>query len=167
MIHLNENSLRIDAIKKYIDIYEKYQDTHDINLKNEISRRSPSISSYVRDANIATVVNDPTVGLYDIFENITESHLARPHKIISRLYSALGAYEHRQVILKRKLINPLYWIGEFIRIPFHIMHHAGFDTSKIEFSWVGKIYKIVAAFILFIAAILQILDLIGINTAIF
>jgi len=166
MIYINENRLRIDAIKKFIDTYERYQSSHDDDLRNEISQKTPAISSYVREVGVATIVNDPTVGQYDLFENISESHLARPHKIISRLYSTLGAYEHRQSTLKRKLINPLYWIGEFIRIPFHILRHAGFDTSKIEFSFFGKTYKIISAFVLFVVAILQILSLLGIDTAI-
>jgi len=168
MIYINKNNLRINAIKEFIDTYDKYQSSNDDqNLRNVISRRTPEIASYVRDIGVGTVVNDLQVGRYDLFENISQSHLSSPDKITDRLYSALGAYEYRQKTFKRKLINPLYWVGEFIRLPFHILRYAGFNASKIELSWFGRIYKLIATFVIFLAAVLQILNMLGINTTFF
>ena len=76
---------------------------------------------------------------------------------IDYLEQVIAHYQHHQNEFKRKRLNPIYWIGEFIRIPFHIISLAGFDINKIEFSMFGKVWKLIIYSIFFLAALATIL----------
>jgi len=58
----------------------------------------------------------------------------------------IGECEARLSVEKRHLINPLYWIKELvvtmIRIPFMLIEASGFDVSKVEDHFLGRIFKL-------------------------
>jgi len=60
---------------------------------------------------------------------------------------AIGAYERECRRLFRKSFNPLYWLGIFIvwvlRLPFKLLGAAGFDATKVEESFFGKLLKLI------------------------
>ncbi len=163
-MHLTEYHLRISELKAFSKLYNEYESTNNAELRNSVSSMSRKISAYIEDAGVGTYLNDANNGSYHIFENIVNGNLASKELVDDRVYSAVGVYEYRYAQLKRKLINPLFWAGEIIRIPFHIMKFAGFNAEKIELSTISKIYKFIAGLIFVIAAVFQILSLSGVDT---
>ena len=76
--------------------------------------------------------------------------------VLDMLDRAEGRYN---LLIKRRiyrLLNPLFWIGEIIRIPFYILKFAGFDSVKIELSLFGKIYKGIVGLVAFIVGLIKI-----------
>jgi len=79
--------------------------------------------------------------------------------LVDFINMAIGQYEIKIENRKRNRFNPLYWIGELIRIPFHIAKFAGFNSKKIELSLFGKIYKFLFGVMLFIIAVYELCDI--------
>ena len=167
MIHFNENKLRITFLKEFISLFKQYQETGDDDLRNKISSKLGTLSLYTIEAGIPTYTNHPIRGHVDIYANIFATDLVSPQKVIDRIYGAIGNYELSHREWTRDIINPFYWLGQFVRLPFQIMAFAGFDPSKIEASWFGKSFKAFLSFVIFTAALLQIFNLLGFDTTFF
>ncbi len=109
---------------------------------------------------------------YEVFENIFTLRwmMVSDSIVLDTLDTAIGYYERELRRSVLRTLNPLWWLarlgGEIIIFPFKIIEWAGFDSSPIEWSLAGKIYKVIAGFVLlvpFIDALLGIfvsLDLI-------
>ena len=54
MIHLNENSLRIEALKEFIALYEAYRESKDSDLKNKISTQAHTIL-YLKEFSVSLI----------------------------------------------------------------------------------------------------------------
>jgi hypothetical protein len=86
-----------------------------------------------------------------------------PIAVIDILENTIGYYKYHQNEYKRKRFNPIYWIGEIIRLPFSLFSFAGFDINKIEFSIFGKLWKLIMPIAIFLAALIQILKFCNIH----
>ncbi len=82
---------------------------------------------------------------------------------------AIGDYERLRVRLRRQSFNPFYWLWvgftRLLNIPFRILNAAGFNGRAAEQSLPGKLVKAVIGFVVFIAALLQSLSLLGYQTS--
>ncbi len=64
-----------------------------------------------------------------------------------------------------KMFNPFFWFNwlfiKMIRALFRILGAAGFDSAKIENSPGGRTVKAVSGFVVFVAALLTALQILG------
>lgn len=78
---------------------------------------------------------------------------------------AIGQYGRRAAYLRKHLFDPLFWgkwlFAWIVRIPFQILGAAGFNAGAIERSLFGRLVKAIEGFILFLAGLLTVLQLIG------
>ncbi len=90
----------------------------------------PIIGGYVQ--NIDVLLN-----LFDIWRWQLD-----PNTVKDFTERAIGAYEREFYRLRRKVFNPLYWLGIFfvwfLRLPFRFLTAAGFNGTKIEGSLFGS-----------------------------
>jgi hypothetical protein len=93
-----------------------------------------------------------------------------PSKAFDILDRAIGDYERLETKLRRQSWNPFYWIRlaflALLGLPFRIFGAAGFDSRAMEQSLTGRLFKAVAGFVIFLAALLQALSLLGLPTSI-
>lgn len=66
--------------------------------------------------------------------------------IVDDLNRTIGAAEERVSVEFRRLINPLYWLKEglklVLRIPFMLIEATGFNVAKIEDHLWGRLFKV-------------------------
>ena len=146
-----------------------------LELREKLDNLNGEVSMYVHKAGISasiTYTPPPIIGGYvrniDFFSNLfnLDTFSIPPQSVIDSLDRALGNYNIYNQRFIKKIINPFHWLGELIRIPFYLARFAGFDEQKIELSLFGKLYKFILSFILYCAALLQILSLLGVDTKI-
>jgi hypothetical protein len=89
-------------------------------------------------------------------------------KAIDYLDRTIGIYERELVKLRRASWNPFYWLKLsffwMLGFPFRILGAAGFNAHALEQSLGGKIVKALVGFVVFLAALLQVLSLLGLPT---
>ena len=174
----------INAIKAFKEAYAEFLflnskqrlDPNGLEKKKEcrekINLLLGEVQKYVRRIGIpGSIYYSPPpmvggmAGNIGLFENIF--HLRQfdisSTAIFDMLDKAIGNYTFFQKEYRRKIKNPFYWIGRAIRLPFSIFSFAGFDGGKIESSFFGKLYKLLAGLILLISAIVTILTYCGIQ----
>ena len=96
---------------------------------------------------------------YDLsFHDIFKDSINNLRHHIDSLEQVIANYQYHQNEFKLKRFNPIYWIGEFVRIPFHLFSFAGFDINKIEFSLFGKLWKLIISVLIVLAALAGILN---------
>ncbi len=103
------------------------------------------------------------------FFDLRNTYHISPSKVLDGLDRAIGEYQRRKNRLYWQMFNPFFWLYSLlvkvIGIPFRILGAAGFDEVKIERSRAGKVVKaivgFVVTFILFMAALLTILQILG------
>ncbi len=81
------------------------------------------------------IINDPT-------------YVGVPHRMIfDTMVQTIGECESKVKEEFIHLINPFYWLKELlvfiIRIPFVLIQASGFDVSKVEDQFIGKLFKLV------------------------
>lgn len=90
-------------------------------------------------------------------------------KAFDVLNRAIGDYERLETKLRRQSWNPFYWIRlaflALLGLPFRIFGAAGFDSRAMERSLIGRLFKAVEGFVIFLAAVLEILSLLGLPTS--
>ncbi len=90
-------------------------------------------------------------------------------KAFDFLDRAIGDYERLETSLRRQSWNPLYWIRlaflTLLGLPFRILGAAGFDARAMEQSLIGRLFKAVGGLVIFLAALLQVLSLLGLPTS--
>lgn len=171
----------IDFRKAFVRYYEidynrspsPDEEQEKIILRKKLNTLNGEVDRYVCKAGVSASVYyspPPAVGglAGDIhfFSNLFNLHgfSISPQMVIDVLDRSAGNYLYLQKISRKKMLNPLFWIGEIIRSPFHLLDFAGFDGDKIEISWFGKAYKLLSALLVLIATILTILNLSGMDT---
>lgn len=133
-------------------------------LRSEINRSVPVINSYVNEVGESTTIHyspPPAVGglagQFNLLQNIFNPSLfGREQNLLDMLDRAIGRYNYLIKNEWKKWINPLHWVGEIIRLPFHLLRFSGFDASKTELSIFGKIYKFIAGLAAFIVGLIKI-----------
>ncbi len=100
----------------------------------------------------------------ELFDLRNAYHIS-PEKVTDVLDRAIGKYEQRKRYLYGQMFNPLLWLRlllvKIIEIPFWILGAAGFDAARIEKTTIGRMFKAVAGFVTFVAALLTVLHLLG------
>jgi len=101
------------------------------------------------------------VSLLDNIFNLPRMRL--PHSTLTDpLDRAIGIYRSWLGPLWRKLFNPFYWIGWALaliaEVPFRILGAAGFDTTKAEGSFWGKVTKAAIQFVTAVGTVLGVLE---------
>jgi hypothetical protein len=144
-----------------------------IDLRERLNTSNSTVATYVRKTGVPTSIYyspPPAIGgmagNIDLFANMFNLHQfeVAPQTLIDSLERAVGKYLEFQRRFRQKAINPLYWVGEIIRVPFRLLAFAGFNSSKIEYSWFGKLYKLTTSIIMLAASVLTVLSLVGVNT---
>ena len=165
----NKYNKQIQTISEFKKLFQQYHSSSSkeelkISLREKLNLLSSEISYYVEKAGMSSYAYNPS-NKYPIefFSNlfILQQYHVTPQQVCDVLDQTIGKYKLLQKLFHKKLINPIYWIGEIIRVPFHIASFAGFDIKKIEFSWIGKTYKLIASFFVLLAAIVTILTYFG------
>ncbi len=165
MFLLNKYNKEIEIITEYKRTLQRYNeldkeeycsdsDTRSmLSLREQLNNHAGKVRNYVEKANISSgfFIGETYTG---VFSNLFHLSYNQRKSVIDILDQAIGNYKYFQEIFKRKLFNPLCWIGELIRIPFHLISFAGFDVTKIELFLISKIYKLVFSFILSFAFLL-------------
>lgn len=164
---------------EYCILQHKYPTSSEDNqkiaaLREVLNTSMGEVEYIVREAGVSTGVYyspPPAIGgvagFIDYFLNLFQlkQFSIDPQMIVDCLEQAIGKYNFEQKRFRRKLFNPLYWIGEIIRIPFHLLSFAGFNAQKFEFSFIGKSYKFIVSIITVAWTIIEMLNFFGINLA--
>ena len=131
---------------------ERYQE-----LREAIARKTPSIIHISRRAGIPDVLHSypaPAVGGPVIPVNIYESilqddshgHIPNQRKL-DTLNKLIGQLDGKIEFEFKKVVNPFHWLGLFLekvlRIPFWLLSKTGFEISKIEDHFLGKLFKLI------------------------
>jgi len=105
----------------------------------------------------------------NLITNLFSLHRRRIPEAFDSLDRAIGDYARLQTKLRRQSRNPFYWIRlaffALLSLPFRILGAAGFDARAMERSLIGRLFKAVAGFVIFLAAFLQTLSLLGLPTS--
>jgi len=146
-----------------------------IPLRSEINKMIPETvrSCYRVGQSVSLSYIDPSSGVsghINTIENIFSLDRFRipVSKMIDYLDRTIGIYERELVKLQRASWNPFYWLKLgflwALGFPFRILGAAGFNARALEESLGGKIVKAVVGFVVFLAALLQVLSLLGLPT---
>lgn len=174
----NPNNTKIDTLTEFRNIYYQYinipSDKSDMEIRKQLNIYLAEIKRIVHESKVPYMINyipSPYAGGYsgplDIIDNIfklEDFHLDSEH-IFDIIDRTIGVYKLRSKIYYRNLFNPLNWIGNLIRLPFILIGFAGFNGIKLEKSWFGKFYKLVASLLATGWIIIQLLKFFGLNLA--
>ena len=143
-------------------------------LRPLINFTLPTTTKYVHFAGVSTSFRHtpaPAVGGYvqdvDILQNLFNigQFQVGPNTVTGIIEQAIGVYADDQPASWRRTLNPFWWLGQalswFAHIPFYIIRQAGFDASKAEGSFVGKLISLLFYLIPIVAGFLAILDRLG------
>ncbi len=135
-------------------------------LRSEINPATAIVISYINKVGEPTSIyySPPPLavgvaGNFDLLQNLFNPALQGRHveqSVFVMLDRGIGRYDHIIKNQWKKWVNPFHWFGEIIRLPFYLLRFSGFDSNKIELSLLGKIYKLIAAFVAFVAGLVKI-----------
>lgn len=135
-------------------------------IRADINRAVPIVISNLRSVGEPTTIYyspAPMVGgvsgTFDLLQNLFNPALRGiEQNVFDMLDRGIGRYDYFIKNEWKKWINPFYWLGELIRIPFTLIRFSGFDSTTIELSVFGKLYKLVAGFLAFIVTLIKIYE---------
>lgn len=171
MIQLYRKQLKdIESFRSFVNKYFEegiISDEDKVKIRKKINRLIPIIKQLAEDASVyldaSQYQHDSILIELNLIDNIFQKvrgSTAPTLDLIDRIY---GYYDNLRRINLRKVKNPFFYIGEIIRIPFYIVEFAGFNKNKIEFSLLGKTWKVFIGLTLYLAALATILMYLGIN----
>jgi len=137
-----------------------------IDLREKLNLLNAEILNCVEEVGLSSYVCiSPEKPFIELFHNIfiLDRHNIEPELVFDILDRTIGKYNLMQKQLTSKLLNPICWVAESIRIPFYLASFAGFDANKIEISWVGKIWKFILSIAAFLAALAGILTFLKVS----
>lgn len=157
------------TLEKFAENYGIYNSATSSTIQNnariEMNLALPFVIDYLHSAGISTTIyySPPPMlggmaGNIDVFANIFQMHLLRLqfNPIPDMLIRGIGVYDYKIEILWKQRLNPLYWIGELIRLPFKLISFSGFNGTKLEFSFIGKTYKLMVSSVAVIVGMIEI-----------
>lgn len=128
----------------------------------------------VQDAGVSTTrfyspapIRGGFAGQVDVFLNIFQLRLAQINTsgVTDDLDRAWGIYNRNRRPALIRMFNPFYYLARLLdlvaEIPFAIAGTLGFNRSKAEGSPCGRAAKIIVKLVTFMAALLTILNLLG------
>lgn len=183
-----ENRRRVRALEEFRELVNGYFDNIEYNwmadepiedqraqdIRSQINLRLRRASRIVYLAGVSTIFYyhpPPAVGglagEVDLLANIFNLHRLQLdiRKVLDHIDRALGVYNDDRTNSTIRTYNPFFWIGMvfnyLVSLPFVLLGKVGFNQSKIEESIIGKIAKILFQLMIWIAAFLTILHLLG------
>src|ERR1043166_6771736 len=154
------------------DVYDSEESAQ---TRGELNRQLAEAELCVARAGISTVVTwtpPAAVGGYvqqvPVLTNLFNLHM---HHIpfqsaIDIVDRAIGNYESDEENAWWRTFNPFFWLGLLLDyvafVPFAIARRAGFQTQKIEDSWIGRTLKFVVWLLTAAALIVSLLQAFGI-----
>jgi len=148
-------------------------------LRKEINTSLDEARDIVNAAGISTMllyspapVRGGYAGPVDVFLNIFELRCAQisPSHVTDHLERAWGIYDRNQRPAKMRLFNPFYYLARLLdliaEIPFALLGALGFNRRKAEASLLGRAAKVGFRVVTFLAALLTILNLLGLMSGI-
>lgn len=165
MIQLYRKQLKdIESFRSFVNKYFEegiISDEDKVEIRKKINRLIPIIKQLAEDASVyldaSQYQHDSILIELNLIDNIFQKVRGSTTPTLDLIDRIYGYYDNLRRTNLRKLINPFFYIGEIIRIPFYIFDFAGFNGKKIETSIWGKIWKIVAGFIPIIASLIYII----------
>jgi hypothetical protein len=93
-------------------------------------------------------------------------HYQVPHQtLIDFVDRAIGIYKRDQTSAWIRTFNPFFWFGlalDYVAsLPFRIARRAGFNPTKIEDSWFGRLVKFVVMILGAVGSLVAILQAVG------
>jgi len=154
---------------------KRYFSNGNRELRIRINTMQPEVvrSCYLVGHSLSCSYADPLTGFHgriNVIESLfTLDRLRIPlSAAFDYLDRAIGDYERNLSKLKRQSWNPLYWLRLaflwLIGFPFRILGAAGFDARAIEQTLAGRVVKASVGFIIFVSALLQALNYLGVQT---
>jgi len=144
------------------------------DAKVRMNRSLHRVAIAIDAARLPTIViytPPPAVGGYqqhvDLLRNIFGLHQFQigQDRVIELIDRAIGIYEDDKWPAIFRTINPLWWFWELLVFlsagPFKLLSNAGFDTAKIEDSFVGRLVRLAIMLVMLFAAFLTVLQLLG------
>lgn len=142
--------------------------------RQEINFYLKKLISYVRFADVNTSIyySPPPVtggpaGNIDIISNIFNLHSfqLKQESLVDMIDQALGIYDEEKTSAFIRTFNPFWWAWKLLKwianIPFVLLQEVGFNTSKIENNFFGKLLKLIFELITFLAALFAVLKAMG------
>lgn len=159
-----------DTLVKFKERYQEYLQANTNSsasqeIREHLNRSIPFVIAYLRAAGVDTAIQyspPPALGgmagRIDVFANLFQlgQLMLRQNPVHDMLDRGIGMYDYWIENQWKKWINPLFWIGELIRLPFKLLDFAGFNSINIESSIFGKIYKLLASLVGLIVGMLEI-----------
>lgn len=159
-----------DDYTRYLEVGREDEELYAVSeeaiaLRAKLNRAIPLVTSNISSVGEPTHIYyspPPMVGgirgNLDLLANLfnLSTYQIAPQMVLDMLDRAEGRYNLFIKRRKYRLFNPIFWIGELIRIPFNILKFAGFDSVKIELSLFGKIYKAAAGLVALIVGLIKI-----------
>jgi hypothetical protein len=169
-----ENNYRLRKLSEFTDYLKQYYNSANEEAKNNICLSLQEVHDIILCAGINPYLNytpPPMIGGYiqniDVvlnFDNLRCYGISE-RKVYDFILMAVGVYLRDKRKSWIRTFNPFYWLGRIIEciasIPFWFLGHIGFDRYKIETSLLGKITKGIFKIVIFLSALLPILDLLG------
>lgn len=165
MIQLYKKELK--DIKSFRLFFNKYfeegiiSDEDKVEIRKKINRLIPIIKQLAEDASVhldaSQYQHDSILIELNLIDNIFQKVRGSTTPTLDLIDRIYGYYDNLRRTNLKKLINPFFYIGEIIRIPFYILEFAGFNGKKMEKSILGKIWKIAIGFISVLASLIYIL----------
>jgi len=169
-----------DIVDYFINLNSEYPSEESANVaqlkRQKINLYLIKLITYVKSAGIETSVyySPPPVigglaGDIDIVANIFNLHGfdISPQMIIDKLDQSIGVYDDERTRALIRTFNPFWWLWKVFKwianIPFWVLKEIGFNTSKIESSFLGKILKFIFEVVTFLAALFAVLNALGYN----
>ena len=177
---------RLEKFRKLVEIYFSgisYPGYGEIIVSDKANEVRPLINKMAAEASsIISASNEstkvihypaPAVGGFvtkiDLIENIfnLEGYDIEPNAVIDCIDKSIGVYEYNKTQSLLRTINPVYWFGRLFTfiatIPFRLLTSAGFQTQKVEHTFLGKFISLLFQIVIVMGAFLTILQILGYN----
>ena len=157
------------------EMFEAVESNHARKLRIEINKSLYETHEMVNAAGISTrIIYDPPpirrgiAGPVDVLLemfNLPNLQLS-PNVATDQLERAYGIYERNRRAAKMRLFNPFFYLARLLdlisEIPFILLGKIGFNRAKVETSSIGRIAKGVIQSVVFLAALFEVLDFLGV-----
>ncbi len=125
-------------------------------IRDQINKNAGKVKQLLMDADIypsVTYCPPPAIGgpvvHIDMMENIfnLSRYEIEYQALIDMVDRAYGNYESDIPMAILRTVNPFYWLGKILEliasIPFQLLGSVGFNRKQLEFSFVGKLVKLI------------------------
>jgi hypothetical protein len=159
---LDKKIIILEEFTKDIINYEK---NNSLESRRVISKKLPLISDIMSNQGISPIIRHasaPAFGgkitIINLLDNVfyLSSYDMNQKDLVHFIDMTIGRLKQKANSYYYNIINPIFWVKKIILIPFSIIRFAGFEGEKVEFSFLGKMYKLLAGLTSLIASLVAI-----------